>query len=171
MTDILIRAATVADDAALARLDAESWPVEFQVMPPRPADEAFFEGRRNVEDVLVAESPVGIVGYVHLARHIPVPANAHVLHLNAIAISEDARGAGLAHRLVDAAIAEARHRGARKLGLRALSNNERAVHLYESHGFELEGRIRSEMLLPDGTYADDLWFGLFLDRPEPTSTA
>lgn len=163
VNDIRVRPAEYADDAELARLDAEAWPREFQVVPPGSADEPFFEGRREVSDVIVAVDETGILGYVHLARHIPVPANAHVLHLNAIAISERARGAGLSHRLVDAAIAEARRRGARKLGLRALSNNVRAIRLYEAHGFELEGRIREEVLLPDGTYADDLWFALFLN--------
>jgi ribosomal protein S18 acetylase RimI-like enzyme len=163
MTDIELRPATIGDDAELAKLDAESWPVEFQVMPPRAAHESFFEGRRNVEDVIVAVGETGVDGYVHLARHIPVPQNAHVLHLNAIAIAQRAQGQGLSHRLVDAAIAEARRRGVRKLGLRALSNNTRAVHLYESHGFEIEGRMRQEMLLPDGSYADDLWFALFLE--------
>jgi ribosomal protein S18 acetylase RimI-like enzyme len=163
MTDFTLRPATSSDDHELAGLDAQAWPLEFQVMPPRAATESFFEGRRNIADVIVAFDETGVAGYVHITRHIPVAANAHVLHLNAIAIAERARGNGLSHRLVDAAIAEARKRGARKLGLRALSNNARAVHLYESHGFELEGRIRDELLLPDGGYADDLWFALFLD--------
>lgn len=156
-----VRPAVPHDDRDLAALDAVSWPLEFQVMPPAASGVSFF-ARRRVEDVIVATGLEGLAGYVHLARHLPVPANAHVLHLNAIAVAPAVRGSGLSHQLVDAAVAEARRRGVRKLGLRALSNNVRAVHLYETHGFELEGRIRDEILLPDGSYADDLWFALTL---------
>jgi ribosomal protein S18 acetylase RimI-like enzyme len=158
----VIRPAIIDDDRALAELDAAAWPLELQVTPPRPATDPFFAGRRDVDDVIVAEKDAGVVGYAHIVRHMPIAANAHVLHLNSLAISPSARGLGLAHQLVEATIAEARHRGARKLGLRALSNNPRAIHIYENHGFELEGRIREEMRLPDGSYADDLWYGLFL---------
>ena len=60
--------------------------------------------------------------------------------------------------LISAIVGEARSRGARKLGLRVLSTNTRAIGLYERHGFELEGRLREEIRLPGGTFADDLWF-------------
>ena len=162
MSTFVIRPATVDDDRALAELDAAAWPLELQVVPPRPAIEPFFAGRRELKDVIVAEKDASVVGYAHIVRHMPMEANAHVLHLNSLAISRSARGLGLADQLVEATIAEARRRGARKLGLRALSNNPRAIHIYEKHGFELEGRLREEMRLPDGSYADDLWYGLFL---------
>jgi RimJ/RimL family protein N-acetyltransferase len=44
-----------------------------------------------------------------------------------------------------------------------LSTNTRAITLYERAGFELEGRLRDEIRLPDGTFADDLWFAFWLD--------
>ncbi|MEA9985761.1 GNAT family N-acetyltransferase [Subtercola sp. RTI3] len=120
MSDVVIRSATIDDDRALAELDATAWPIELQVTPPRPATEPFFEGRRDVGDVIVAEAPAGIVGYAHIVRHMGIEANAHVLHLNSLAVSPTARGLGLGDQLVEATIAEARRRGARKLGLRAL---------------------------------------------------
>ena len=157
-----IRAGSAADDRALAALDATAWPAELQVVPPRPADQPFFSAHRRVEDVLVAELDGVVVGYTHLARHLPVPANEHVLHVNALAVSPAARGHGLGRRLVDAGIAEARRRGVRKLGLRALSTNARAIALYERAGFTEEGRLAEEVRLPDGAFADDVWFALRL---------
>lgn len=160
------RVATENDDRALAELDASAWPVELQVVPPRPADEPFFSPRRRPEDVLVALLDGVILGYTHLARHLSVPANDHVLHVNALAVSPAARGEGVGGRLIDAGIAEARRRGVRKLGLRALSINTRAVALYQRAGFAEEGRLIEEIRLPDGTFADDVWFVLLL----PTGT-
>jgi ribosomal protein S18 acetylase RimI-like enzyme len=69
--------------------------------------------------------------------------------------------------LIRALIEEARRRGARKLGLRVLSTNPGAISLYERHGFEREGRMREEILLPDGTFADDLWYALWLGQRDP----
>ena len=157
-----IRSATPADDRPLAELDALAWPVELQVVPPRPADQPFFSDHRRPEDVVVAELGGAVVGYTHLARHLPVPANAHVLHVNALAVSPAARGHGVGGRLIDAGIAEARRRGVAKLGLRALSTNGRAIALYERAGFVEEGRLHEEIRLPDGTFADDVWFALRL---------
>jgi ribosomal protein S18 acetylase RimI-like enzyme len=162
MSDVAIRSATIDDDRALAELDASSWPIELQVTSPRPATEPFFKGRREVSDVIVAETRTGVVGYAHVVRHMSIKANAHVLHLNSLAVAPSARGLGLGDQLVEATIAEARRRGARKSGLRVLSNNPRAIHIYEKHGFEFEERIREEILLPDGSYADDVWYALFL---------
>ena len=165
-SSIRIRTATADDGPGLAQMDAESWPAEVQVVPPAAADEPFFARHRSQSDILVAEDGTALLGFVHLARHIPIDKNAHVLHLNALVVAPSARGRGISHRLVEAAIGEARRRGARKLGLRALSTNTVAVTLYERHGFELEGRLRQEFEQPDGTWADDLWFALFLSPTE-----
>lgn len=157
-----LRRATHEDDLPLAQVNARAWPLEVQVMPPASADAPFFSPRRPPEDFLVAEDQLGVLGFAHLARHIPIEKNAHVLHLNSLVVSPEARGRGISHLLVDAAIAEARQRGARKLGLRALSTNHVALGLYRKHGFEVEGRLREEFRQPDGSWADDLWLALFL---------
>ena len=159
-----LRTATMADDRALAVLDAGAWPPELWVVPPQPSAEPFFGARRKPDDVLVAVSGGTILGYARLGRHLPVPANAHVLHFEALAVSPDAPGRGVGSLLISALVKKARSRGVRKLGLRALSTNTRAITLYERAGFELEGRLRDEIRLPDGTFADDLWFALWLEN-------
>jgi ribosomal protein S18 acetylase RimI-like enzyme len=157
-----IRPASAHDERDLARLDATSWPVELQVSPPQDASEEFFTPRRKVEDVIVAESGGSVVGYVRVGRHMHVPSNDHVLHVDALVVSPASRGHGIGGALIEAAIAEARRRGVAKLALRALSNNPTAIRLYEKHGFEQEARLRAELRRPDGSYADDVWMVLWL---------
>jgi hypothetical protein len=65
--------------------------------------------------------------------------------------------------LIDAAIARARERGARRLVLRVLSSNDAARRLYASRGFEVEGGRRDAFLL-EGGYIDDLMMGIDLSR-------
>lgn len=160
------RQATIDDDHQLAHLDADGWSLEVQVVPPQDPSVSFFSGNRHPQDVLIAEENDAIFGYAHLSRHIPIAKNAHVLHLNSLVVAPEHRGKGVSHGLVDEVISEARRRGVHKLGLRALSTNEVAVSLYRRHGFEVEGRLREEFIQPDGSYADELWMALFLDRAD-----
>jgi GNAT superfamily N-acetyltransferase len=118
---IRVRTAAPSEGPGLARMDAIGWPLEVQVVPPAAADEPFFTRHRAPEDIVVAREGRVLLGYAQLAPHIPIEKNAHVLHLNALVVAPEARGRGISHLLIDAAIAEARRRGARKLGLRALS--------------------------------------------------
>jgi RimJ/RimL family protein N-acetyltransferase len=62
---------------------------------------------------------------------------------------------------MEAAIAEARAAGARKLTLRALGRNTPAHALYTSLGFVQEGKLTGLFLL-DGSYVDDILFSLDL---------
>ncbi len=67
--------------------------------------------------------------------------------------SAQRRGVGCL--LVDAALAEARARGVRRLTLRVLAPNARARRLYQSCGFVVEGVLRGEFRL-DGQDVDDV---------------
>ncbi len=161
MDDVEIRQAAVADSQQLAALDATSWPAHLQVSPPQGADQPFFTTWRQPGDVIVAALTGVIQGYVRIGRHLQLPINDHVLHVQALVVAPDARGTGLGSRLLTAAIEEARRRGVIKLGLRALSNNPGAIRLYARHGFAEEGRLKSEFRRPDGSYIDDVWMALW----------
>ena len=163
--EVAIRVSADADGEQLAALDAVSWPLHLQVAPPLRAGEPFFTARREPRDVIVADWG-RIVGYLRLGRHMKIPANDHVLHIQSLVVAAEARGQGIGGLLLDAGVAEARRRGAAKLGLRVLSNNPAALRLYRRHGFEEEGRLRSELRRDDGSYADDVWMALWL-RPLP----
>ena len=50
-----------------------------------------------------------------------------------------------------------------KVGLAVYADNEPAIRLYEKHAFVVEGRRPREILLDDGTYADDVLMYRFVD--------
>jgi ribosomal-protein-alanine N-acetyltransferase len=78
-----------------------------------------------------------------------------------IAVKPQCRGQGLGHRLLDAVLADARHRGAERVFLEMRYNNP-AVALYNAAGFEPIGRRREYYRLPDGRKIDALTYGCVL---------
>jgi putative acetyltransferase len=61
------------------------------------------------------------------------------------------RGRGGGRALLDAAIEHARAHGAHKLELEVWPENERAIDLYKSAGFEVEGMRRDHYRRKDGS--------------------
>ena len=150
-----MRPATADDEAALAELDVRAWSSWTSPLPAPSGPTTFFSASTRPADVLVAEVSGHVVGYVTLGRVLPIEANAHVLQIAGLVVDPALRRQGLARRLVEAALAEARRRGARKLSLRVFAPNTAARDLYESCGFAVEGVLRGEFLLA-GTYVDDV---------------
>lgn len=151
-----IRPAVQADEDALLTIHLATWTTD--VSPdgtPDPA-EPFFDAHTSLRDVLVADDDGRAVGYVRLNQPGPLPSHAHVLEINGLAVDPGRQGAGIGRRLIEAALVEARSRGARKVSLRVLAPNARARRLYTSCGFVLEGALRAEFLLDD-RYVDDLF--------------
>jgi len=157
-----VRAAIVADEAPLAALDRAAWT---PFSSPGPLDEAepFFNERTPVGDVLVAVVDGEVAGYVRLNRSSRFGSSDHVLTINGIAVDPARQGRGVGRALIDAAVAEGRRRGARRLTLRVFSPNEPARRLYESAGFVVEGVLPEEFFL-DGRYVDDILMALVLEE-------
>lgn len=81
-----------------------------------------------------------------------------------VMVLASARGHGVGHALLEAAIAWAQaHPEIEKLGLSVFVDNTRAVELYRRHGFREEGRRPREYRLEDGRYVDDLLMYRFTD--------
>ncbi|MEU9475143.1 GNAT family N-acetyltransferase [Streptomyces sp. NPDC048191] len=156
MPDPYIRTAAADDEEGLALLDRATWSTLHAVSPPPQGP--FFDERHLPEDYLVAEAGGRILGYVRLARPTPLASNTHVLQIQGLAVTEEARGRGVGRALVRAAVEEARGRGARRLSLRVLGHNAPARALYESEGFVVEG-VQPEEFLLDGAYVDDVLMG------------
>lgn len=153
-----IRWASHDDEEALSAIDAAVWsprtsPAEFTGRP-------YFGGGPAPEDVLVAVAGM-VVGYVELGHPTPLPSNRHVVAIGGLAVHPDAQRSGVAGRLLEAAAALARERGARKISLRVLANNETALRVYRRHGFHMEGRLEREFRLDDG-YVDDILMAKWL---------
>jgi ribosomal protein S18 acetylase RimI-like enzyme len=111
--------------------------------------------------VLVAVDDGAVLGSLLLGPWTDLESSRHVLEVKGLAVDPARQGEGIGTALLDEAVARARGRGMRRLVLRVLSGNAAARHLYESRGFELEGRRREAFLL-EGAYVDDLMMGLDL---------
>jgi ribosomal protein S18 acetylase RimI-like enzyme len=143
------------DDTTLGRLDAVTWTDDVSPAPAPPAGTPFFNERTRPDDVLVAEVDGVVAGYAKLGRSITLPSHQHVLELNGLSVDPNRRRLGVGRQLIEAAVEEARNRGARKLSLRVLGGNTGARRLYEACGFVVEGILRDEFLL-QGRYVDDV---------------
>jgi ribosomal protein S18 acetylase RimI-like enzyme len=80
-----------------------------------------------------------------------------------IFLRADCREKGAGRTLMCAALEWARaHTHLTKIGLSVFEDNERAVQLYRSMGFQVEGRRVAEYQEPDGTLRNDLlmWIGV-----------
>jgi RimJ/RimL family protein N-acetyltransferase len=155
MTAVTVRPATGDDDDALAAIDRATWSTRSTPGPPPAPRRAFFDAGVRPADVLVAMLGSAVAGYAHVGPADPVDANNHVLMLRGLAVDPAHQERGLGRRLVTAAVAEGRRRGARRLRLRVLGHNAAARRVYEACGFVVEGVLRGEFLL-DGRYVDDV---------------
>lgn len=74
----------------------------------------------------------------------------------AMALRPEVRGRGAGRALLDVALAHAREHGAHKLELEAWTDNARAIALYASAGFEVEGVRRDHYRRRDGSLRSSL---------------
>jgi ribosomal protein S18 acetylase RimI-like enzyme len=150
-----IRPARAEDEHALAALDRATWSPAVTPAPPPAAERSFVRDRVAFAGVLVAEVAGELAGYVRLGRATPLRASDHVLAIDGLAVDPPRQQQGVGRALLDAAVDEARRRGARRLTLRVLACNDGALRLYRRAGFVVEGVLRGEFLL-DGEYVDDV---------------
>ena len=130
-----------ADIPALAALAARTWSDAFgsgvsaedeAAELAEGRSEAFFAATRSERTTLVAEVDGELVGYVQFGD-----ANLHRLYVEATL-----QGRGLGRRLLHAALEHPRLARASRVFLTVWEENERAVRLYESAGFERVGTAR-----------------------------
>jgi len=159
---IEVRPARAGDERALAALDRATWTTLTSPAPPPPEpDWSFFNEMVEIRDVLVAMVDGEVAGYVRLGHPTPLAATDHVLMIRGLAVDPVRQRLGVGKALMDAAAAEARARGARRLRLRVLAHNEPARRLYDRSGYVVEGMLRGEFCL-DGEYVDDVLMALDL---------
>ena len=144
-TPARIRAARPYDAAALLdlkrQLDAET---AFMIYEPDERD-------TSVQDLAVELAG----GSFRRSR-----ATAYVV----IGVRADAAGLGIGTGLLRQAKDWAAAHGLHRLELTVMAHNTRAIRLYERMGFSVEGR-RSECLLVDGQFIDELTMAVILPGP------
>jgi [ribosomal protein S18]-alanine N-acetyltransferase len=167
---MLLRRATPDDAEAFAAVVADVAAEERWIATEPPVDvEAFAERVRRMlaegADVLwvLEDDEARVVGTLGLhATRV-----AGVMSLG-MCIVEAFRGRGGGRAFVEAAIAHARDSPLHKLELEVWPDNERAIALYRSAGFEVEGERRSHYRRRDGSLRSSVLMGLLL---EPQSRA
>jgi GNAT superfamily N-acetyltransferase len=91
-----------------------------------------------------AANPVNFLAYTPDGRLVGtatgLPAPDRTVDVVAMYVDPDYRGQGCADQLLDAVVAEARERGARRLALHVTAGNEAATRSFSRYGFVETGR-------------------------------
>jgi len=167
---LVVRSAVEADAAALLANLAEIREGPFHVTRPGEVEPSVEEERAwiaaNRDEpgriALVAEVDGRVVGLLDFR-----PGQRHrIRHRGAFGMSviQAYRRRGIGDALVTALLDWARGEPhIVKVCLAVYADNHPAIRLYEKHGFLVEGRRARDILLDDGTYADDLMMCRFVD--------
>ena len=108
---------------------------------------------------LVAVVEGQVVGFAELVRSPSQPRHAHAAELNMVCTRPDLVGRGVGRALTEAVIDLADNwLNVRRLGLVVFADNDRAISLYETLGFQREGVMR-ELGFKRGTYVDAVVMG------------
>lgn len=126
-------------------------------------EEKIIESRRQTDNALflIAESEGEIVGNLSFSAGT----RKRLRHVGEFGVSvrKDFWGLGLGRALIEYLIEWAKATGIiRKINLRVRTDNENAIKLYESLGFELEGRLTREFMIGN-EFFDSYHMGLLLD--------
>lgn len=123
--------------AFLAKFTPQAWAEEF-------ADPAY--------RFRVAEAGGAVVGYVKLGPSaLPIDTASDAVELRQLYVLKEHHGSGIARRLTDWAIEQARNSGARELYLTVYVDNHRARRFYDRYAFEPVGRYDFMV----GSHADE----------------
>jgi RimJ/RimL family protein N-acetyltransferase len=126
---------------------------------PLDAAEQRFTGSSIAGDnalFLAVDTGGTLIGTTGILRETG-PKSRHRMGIWGVYVAAEARGQGIATRLLDAAIAHARSvDGVRQLELTVTSHNHAAIRSYERAGFTCYGRHPRALLLDDLAIDEDL---------------
>jgi putative acetyltransferase len=154
--DLLIRALELEDAAGIARLQAMPGYRFGTLRPPYPTASAvrkFFE-RMGPDDLLLGvflDGRLAATGGLHRQggrrRHVAIIG---------MGVADDLAGKGIGTALLQALLEAAdKWLDVKRVELTVFADNERAIRLYERHGFVREGTMRA-YAFRDGQYVDTL---------------
>jgi ribosomal protein S18 acetylase RimI-like enzyme len=143
------------------RLDEQSW---FMLAEPGEREQApgRLRGQGNAGSFdLLAEGEAGLAGWLSVDV-LPFRRASGCGHV-VIGVDAAAVGRGVGRELLAAAEREARRRGLHRLELTVMTDNLRALSLYLSNGFQVEG-LRCQALVRGGTVIDEYYMGKLLSQ-------
>lgn len=110
---------------------------------------------------IAAESEKNIIGFIDM--NTGTRRSLSHRGILGICIHPDWQNAGIGPLLMDALFSwAATVPSIEKITLAVISENDRAIHLYQKYGFIMEGHRHKEIKRSDGTYQDDILMARFL---------
>ena len=141
-------------------------PGEFEASYPVEKEASYLDSIAQSQDrqLLIAVTPNGeIAGNCRCEYPGDRRRLRHTAVLD-ISVRKDYWRQGLGRRLMEIQETWCRGQGIEKLCLEVDTKNLRAMGLYLSRGFEVEGTLRRAAKMADGSYRDLYVMGKFLDR-------
>ena len=164
-----IRPATVDDAELLAEAERQTAAAQEGLLASRPEEILVESFRSKIEQLpssglyVVLENDGMPVGHL-LLEPLALVVTSHVVQLT-IVVHPGHTGQGYGRILMNHAIEWARRsQTVEKIELRVRSSNFRAIALYGSLGFEIEGTLKRRIKLSH-EYADDICMSLFVAEP------
>lgn len=115
------------------------------------------ESNRNI--FLVAVVHNRIVGFTRCEGN-QLNRTSHKVEFG-VCVLKEFWGYGIGKNLLKEAISWADNNGIKKITLSVLETNEKAIELYQKHGFEVEGILKRDKVLSDGQYYNTVMMGRF----------
>lgn len=106
---------------------------------------------------LVAEADGQIAGFSRCAGNA-LKRTSHQVEFG-VGVLKEYWGYGIGRELLKQSLQWADTAGVKKITLKVLETNEKAVLLYEKHGFEVEGVLKADKLLRDGHFYNTVLMG------------
>lgn len=135
-------------------------PDEFN--PTVKEEEKFIQSQidSEVDILIVAETDGEIIGICGLNGNI----NKKIRHSAefGLAIEQESCGMGIGKNLMKAGIEWGKENGISRITLKVDTNNYTAISLYLKLGFEIEGTLRNDKMLVDGSYISGYTMALLL---------
>lgn len=78
-----------------------------------------------------------------------------------ICVCKDFWGYGIGKNLLEQSVSWADRNGIKKMTLNVTETNDKAIKLYTSFGFEVEGLLKNDKLLANGKYYNTIMMGRF----------
>jgi ribosomal protein S18 acetylase RimI-like enzyme len=144
-------------DAETENLDRESGEAFINVSGFEQVIETDTVSPRNL--FLVASVHERIVGFSR-CEGIYLNRFSHKVEFG-VCVLKDFWGYGIGRNLLEKSISWADSNGIKKITLNVLETNDRAIKLYKSLGFEIEGILKNDKVLSDGKYYNTIIMGRF----------
>lgn len=168
---IIIRPAVASDAAGIIRFAKEMFastdqvvtlPEEYTLTVEQEIDFINSHADKTNAILLVAICDSSVVGFLNFNSY-PKKKMSHSGELG-MSVSSSFRGNGIGKALLQTLQSwAAAQPGIEKLSLEVFHTNDVAIRLYKQLGFKEEGRKLRAVKQHDGSYADILWMGYFID--------